>query len=238
MRRFPVQFGIARTDTLPQRRSGVRTLAQGFGSMAPIALVVFQHLVGLSMQVPTLPAEHQWLVHYGDLGADGELLVQFRYVLRIEPQTTMAAAHADAIGLVGAMNEIPRPSQPEHVGTQRVIRTRGHQRRQYLAVLGVFFAYRQGWTPCRVLHSRHDASTPLRRHPADPTDADGIGVDHLQFARLTLREPEQPHSSQIDDETIAWRIRQHETSRQQHPPAFPRQPGVDARVRANNFLVT
>ena len=92
--------------------------------------------------------------------------------------------------------------------------------------------------PGRVLLPPHDRGRAFRRLPAHLADADGIGVHDLRLALLHLRVIEETHRRGIDDDALTRRVGQDELRRDDDLAVLARQPRVDTRIGAHDFLVT
>ena len=149
----------------------------------------------------------------------------------------MAGAQADAIGLVGAVDQVAGPAERELVLAQRIVRARRHHRRHRIAVLLVLLAHRGRRPPDRVLLRDDDLGDAFRRLPADLADADRVRVDHLRLALLVLREVVDAHRREVDDDAFARRIGQHELRGHHDLAARARQPRIDARIGAHDLFV-
>ena len=88
-----------------------------------------------------------------------------------------------------------------------------------------------------ILLPAHDLGRALGRLPAHLADADGIGVHHLRLALLHLRVIEETHRGGVDDDAFARRVRQDELRRDDDLAVLARQPRIDARIGAHDFLV-
>ena len=130
--------------------------------------------VGLQVQRAVAPAEQVGLIDHGHLGADGDQVEEHGDVLGVQPHAAVARAHADAVGLVGAVDQIARPAQAKRVLRPADCRVpRARLRGQHVAVLGVLLAHRLAAPPrpgsfCRLTI----LVVPSGSLPAHPADAD------------------------------------------------------------------
>ena len=191
----------------------------------------------LHVELAVLHLVEQRLVDDRDLGADRQLGKQRRDVFRIQPDATMARAHADAGGLVGAMHQIARPAEVHRERAERIVGTGRHPRGQDVAFGRVFLAHGSGRGPDRVLALRDDLRRAFGRRPADHADADRHRDHHALLALRGLREIIHPQCREVDDQAFARRIRQHELRGQYDAGALLREPRVDARIGVDDFVV-
>ena len=232
---FPVDVRLARMDAPPQRRA--RLARRDRRSLALGARVALENPVALRVQRVLLPAEDQRLIDDPNGSSDRHGLVQDRDVFGIQAHAAVARAHPDAVCLVGAVDQVAGPAEPEHEGAKRVVGTRGDLRRQHVAVLEVLLAHRHRRHPNRILDPRNDAGGAFGRLPADLADADRMGDHQRRRAARDLGVIVEAHRRDIDHDALVGRVRQHEAGRDQHVAAGARQPRIDAGIGAYDLLV-
>ena len=180
----------------------------------PITRIILEHLVRLHQQFTLVPPEHEGLVDHRHTGARLDEVIEQLDVLGEQPDAAVARSQADTGGLVGAVDEIARPLQVERTVTERVVRARWHHDRQHLAIGLVLRTHPRPRTPGGIFLHPHHAGAALRRRPTDAADPDREGVDGQPFPRLALREIEQAHRCQIDDDALTRRVREDMPRRQ------------------------
>src|SRR6185437_7731427 len=158
-------------------------------------------LAGRRRQVEVLahPGEAYLLVDHPHRRAHLHLAEKPRDILRVEAHATVAHIAADAVGLVGAVDEKARPSQAERILAERIVRTRWDHCRE----LGLLLADRRRRIPYRshvlVQDSRHAARCRAPLH----ADADGVGLDAMAVRWKII----EPLLGQIDDDAGAGALR-------------------------------
>ena len=160
-------------------------------------------------------------------------------VLGIHADAAMRDGHAHRDRIVRAVYEIGarRDVQAHRVVAERIVRARGHDLRQRIAALRVFLAHRFRRAPGRILALVDDLRLAERRVPVHLADAHRKGDDLRNLALLRRREVVQPVFRQIDDDALARTAGQQALSGNHDGRSLARQPGVDARIRAQDLLV-
>ena len=165
-------------------------------------------------------------MHQGDGGFGFHQLVQLHDVFGVHAHASVADAHADAEGLVGAVDQILRKPEIQSVGPERVVRSGADDPRQRIAAHGGLLTDRLGRIPRGIGLLPDDAGLAERSLPALPSDADWPCPHERPVVGVVV----DPHLGNIDHQTGTRRVGKHESRRQPNGGAFARQPGVDARV--------
>ena len=186
-----------------------------------------------------LPAELERLVDDVDPGVDGHHVEQRLDVLGIEAHAAGRGLHADAGRTVGAVDQVgaARNGQAHRTVSERIVRTRWYHGRQDLALSGTRLTHRLRRVPGRVLHLLRDARDAEGRVPVHLANGDRIAVDHRLLTARRRDEVIEAVLGQVDDDARARRLRQDALLRQVDRHARARQPGIDTRIRLDDFLV-
>ncbi len=183
------------------------------------------------------PAHLDRLAHDAHAGADRHLREQRLDVLREQPYAAGGHAHADAVRVVGAVDQVRGQVEPHGVVAQRIVRAGRHHARQDLAAFRAVAADGFGGIPGRFLGLADDPVRTDRRVPVHLADADRVGDDFCPLARLRLGEVIEAVLGQVDDHALARPGGQHVARGQQHRRAVAGNPDVHARVRPLQLLV-
>jgi hypothetical protein len=108
---------------------------------------------------------------------------------------------------------------------------------QLLAVLGVLVANRLRHHPHRILLAADDLGRAFGSLPTHLADADGMREHDLRLALFVRRIIENAHGGDVHHHALMRSRRQHELRRHHHLAADTRQPGIDAGIRRQHFLV-
>ncbi len=150
----------------------------------------------------------------------------------------MADAHADAIRLIGAVNQVTRHREFQHAVAERIVRARLHDGRVRISKLPVLAPYRGRHVPHRVFCFGDHLGVAQWCFPTDAADADRIGQHLHGLAIGDFREIEEPLRGDVQDEPASRNVGQHVLCRQQYRHVGTRQPWVDVWIGGNHFVET
>ena len=102
------------------------------------------------IQLAVAPGREQRLVHDADRSALRHAAEQRFDIFRVEPNAAVARAHADAIRLVRAVDQVTRNRQRHRKRAERVVGARRHDARKLVATLEVLLAHRSRHVPDRI----------------------------------------------------------------------------------------
>ena len=188
-----------------------------------------QHAVG--------PAELEGLVDQLDLGADRQAREEGLDVLGQHADAAVGDPHADALGAVGAVDQVAGNAQAHLELAQGVVRSRGHHVRQRPSVLGMFLDDRLRRIPGRILDLLGDPGLAQRRLPVHASHGDGVGLDARRLALFGGRVVVEAHLGHVDHYALARALGEDEAARDHHLGALEGRPDADVGVGANHLLV-
>ena len=150
----------------------------------------------------------------------------------------MADPHPDAVGLVGAVDQVPGHVELKYIASQWIVRSGRHDAGQGIAQRLMFASYR-GWNPpVRVARLANDCRFSKRRLPANPANAHGIGDDGRRTVGVDRRVKKQALAGDVQYQPLARRIGQDELSRQQDGLAVTGEPGIHLRVSGDDLVIS
>ena len=200
-------------------------------------IVFFQRRVGFHEQGTIKPPYFHRLIDDAHRGADGHHGEEAFDILRIHAHAAMGDAHADAKGLVGAVDQIARYAQTQGKAAQRIIGTARNHIRQDIAFLGMLGLDR-GWRPPgRINVLGNDLGGALRRLPVHAADTHWIGMHYSLLARSGLGIVVQTHFRDVEDDAIARRIRQDVAGWQHDRRTGAGHPAIHARIGMDDFVI-
>ena len=182
--------------------------------------------VHFEIQLVPRPSCLDALVHQGDGGFGRDQIEQLHDVLGVHAHASVADPHADAVGLVGPVDQVLRKPEIQCMGAEGIVRSGTDDPRQRVAVHGGLFADRLRRIPRRIGLLPDDAGLTERSLPPDPSDADGP----CPYLRPVLGVVVDPHLGNVDHQAGAGSIGEHEPRRQPNGGTLARNPGVDSRV--------
>ena len=150
----------------------------------------------------------------------------------------MTHAHPDAVGLIGAVDQVLRPAKAHGIIPERIVRAGADDLRQGIAGLRVLAADGFRRIPARLDFLFNDPGRDIRRRPALPPDAERISQDLARLALCGRRIIIQAHFRDIQDDPLLPGRRQDELRGQDDLLARARQPGVEFRVDQFHILIT
>ncbi len=148
----------------------------------------------------------------------------------------MADAHADAIGLIGTVDQVTGHRQFQHAVAERIVRARLHDGRVRVAKLPVLAPYRGRHVPHRVFCFGDHLGVAQWCLPTDAADADRIGQHLHGLAISDFWEIEEPLRGDVQNEPTSRNVGQHVLCRQQHRYFGTRQPWVDVGIGGDHFV--
>ena len=160
-------------------------------------------------------------------------------VLGIQADAAVAGAQADAVGLVGAVDQVAAPAEREFELAERIVRARLDHRRQVLAVVvEVILAQRGRGPPDRILDVADDTWSRPAAWTSRPCRCRS-GAYRRSAARLSCAAESNTAACAATLMTMPSRGASGSTKRvgtTMLRPA-PGKPGVDARIGAHDLLV-
>ena len=185
------------------------------------------------------PGDLHRLVDQPHRGSDRHQRKQRSDVFGIHADAPVRHRHTHRRRVVGAVKHVLAVARGEAQGeiTEWIVGARPHDLRQRIAILGVLLADRLRRIPGRVSDLGDDPRVTERCTPVHLADAHRVGDDDRLLALAGLGVVVQPVLGQVHDQARTRARRQDAPPGQHQPGARPRQPHIDAGVRANDFVI-
>ena len=146
----------------------------------------------------------------------------------------MGDAHADALGLVGAVDQVAGDAQAHLARAHGVVGSGRHHAGQGVAGLGVFAANGGGGIPGRILDHLGDGGGAQRRLPVHAAHGDRVGLHRTRLAFLGRGVVVEAHLGHVDHDAVARCIGQDELGRDGHFGTLAGIPDADVGVGAGD----
>ena len=202
--------------------------------------IAFQRRMRLEVKLISAAPNLKRLIHDLHLGSYRGQRIHLLDILRIHPQTAVRHAHTNAIGPVGAVDQVPRQPEAQRMFAKRIVVARRHHPGQRIPPLLVLLAHTLGRIPARILDLRdHLGRATVRSFPFLPTDGNREGVD-LQRAvvRLVLVIEAQLRHVHHDPRPTAIELRRPDKKTwDEHFRIVPWKQHIDVGVRNLHFPI-
>ena len=150
----------------------------------------------------------------------------------------MTHPNANTPGFVGSVDKILWATEAHRKFTERVIGSGRHDLWQRVALPDMFSAYRFRHCPRGLFDFLGNACRTLWRSPAFAANAYRVSDDFRGLSRFRLREIKEPHGCKIQHQSFSLLSRKNELCGKDHFCILTGQPGVDAGISRDNFLVS